>query len=176
MMEEAMHYVADYLMELYNVLPDVELPEFNLGTLGLILVTAGVVAGVFQYIRDWDKRKGFRMVLKDRNEKKHAMWLEIIQDGVDARLEKGLISSKEANEMIADAAVKMKLYDLLPKKRIAPMVKESLKRDRAKREQARKEGTYVEKAPIPGDPPAPIKSRVSVMLGKTAAKFGRKTA
>jgi len=170
-----MHYVTDYLMELYNVLPDVELPEFNLGTLGLILVTAGIVAGVFQYIRGWDKRKGFRMVLKDRNEKKHAMWLEIIQDGVDARLEKGLISSKEANEMIADAAVKMKLYDLLPKKRIAPMVKESLKRDRAKREQARKEGTYIEKAPIPGDPPTPIAKKISVMLGKTAAKFSRKT-
>src|SRR5712672_1500186 len=99
-----MNYVTDYLMELYNVLPEIDLPDLNLGTLGLILITAGIVAGIFQYIRDWDKRKGFRMVLKDRNEKKHAMWLEIIQDGVDTRLEKGLISSKEAGEMIADAA------------------------------------------------------------------------
>ena len=171
-----MNYVTDYLMELYNVLPDIELPEFNLGTLGLILVTAGVVAGVFQYIRGWDKRKGFRMVLKDRNDKIHAMWLEIIQDGVDVRLEKGLISSKEANEMIAEAAAKMKLYDLLPKKRIAPMVKESLKRDRAKREQARKEGTYVEHAPIPGDPPTPIvRAKFSERLGKATARF-RKSA
>ena len=171
-----MQYVTDYLMELYNVLPEIDLPEFNLGTLGLILVTAGVVAGVFQYIRGWDKRKGFRMVLKDRNDKIHAMWLEIIQTGVDGLLERQEISQKEANRMFADAAAKMKLYDLLPKKRIAPMVKESLKRDRAKREQARKEGTYVEKAPIPGDPPTPIAKKISVMLGKTAAKFGRKTA
>jgi len=169
--------VTDYLMEFVNALPDIDLPEFNLGTVGLILVTAGVVAGIFQYIRGWDKRKGFRMVLKDRNDKKHAIWLEIIQDGIDARVAKNEISQKEANEMFADAAAKMKLYDLLPKKRIAPMVKETLKRDRAKREQARKDGTYVEKSPIPGDPPTPItKPKFSEVLGRAAARFGRKTA
>lgn len=169
--------VTDYLMELYNALPEVDLPEFNLGTLGLLLITAGVVAGVFQYIRGWDKRKGFRMVLKDRNDKIHAMWLEIIQSGVDGLLERQEISQKEASRMFADAAAKMKLYDLLPKKRIAPMVKESLKRDRAKREQARKDGTYVEKSPIPGDPPTPItRPRFSEVIGRAAAKFGRKTA
>lgn len=172
-----MHYVTEYLMELYNALPDVELPEFNAGTLGLIVVTAGVVAGVFQYIRGWDKRKGFRMVLKDRNDKKHAIWLEIIQDGIDARVAKNEISQKEANDMLTEVAAKMKLYDLLPKKRIAPMVKETLKRDRAKREQARKEGTYVEKTPIPGDPPTPVTlPKFREVLGKAAARFGRKTA
>ncbi len=172
-----MNYVTDYLMELYNFLPDIDMPEFNLGTLGLILITAGLVAGVFQYIRGWDKRKGFRMVLKDRNDKKHAIWLEIIQDGIDARVAKNEISQKEANDMLTEAAAKMKLYDLLPKKRIAPMVKESLKRDRAKREQARKEGTYVEKSPIPGGPPTPVtRPKFSEVLGKAAARFGRKTA
>lgn len=172
-----MNYVTEYLMELYNALPDVELPEFNLGTLGLILVTAGVVAGVFQYIRGWDKRKGFRMVLKDRNDKIHALWLDIIQSGVDGLLERQEISQFEARKMFADAAAKMKLYDLLPKRRIAPMVKESLKRDRAKREQARMDGTYVEKAPIPGGPPAPVTlPKFREVLGKAAARFGRKTA
>src|SRR5882672_9538512 len=99
-----MQYMTDYLMELYNVLPDVELPEFNLGTLGLILVTAGVVACVFQYIRGCDKRKGFRMVLKDRNDKKHAIWLEIIQDGIDGRVAKNEINQKEGNDMITVVA------------------------------------------------------------------------
>ncbi len=169
--------ITDYLVELYNVLPDIDMPEFNLGTLGLILVTAGVVAGIFLFIRDWDKRKGFRMVLKDRNDKIHAMWLEIIQTGVDGLLERQEISQKEASKMFADAAAKMKLYDLLPKKRIAPMVKETLKRDRAKREQARKAGTYVEKSPIPGGPPTPVtRPKFSEVLGKAAARFGRKTA
>jgi hypothetical protein len=150
-----------------TALSDVNLPEFNLGTLGLLLVTAGVVAAVFQYIRGWDKRKGFRMVLKDRNDKIHAIWLEIIQDGVDARLASGKISQKEANEMFADAAKKMKLLDLIPKKRLAPMVKETLKRDRA----ARKLAHGTEYPALDKSKENSAKPTFSQRLGKAAGKF-----
>ncbi len=151
--------ITDYLVELYNVLPEVDLPEFNLGTLGLILVTAGIVAGAFQYIRGWDKRKGFRMVLKDRNDKKHAMWLEIIQEGVDKMLATNRVSNKEANEMFAEAAAKMKLYDLIPKQRLQSITKERIKRERALRGVS---------------PTIPVKKRFSEQLGKAASKFWRK--
>lgn len=164
------------LATIYDSLPEFELPEFNLGTLGLLLVTAGVVAAIFQYIRGWDKRKGFRMVLKDRNDKIHAIWLEIIQDGIDARLAANKISQKEANEMFATAAKKLGLLDLVPKKRIASLVKATLKRDRYQRDQARKKGEYAERAPIPGPIPGevvppPAKPTFSQRLGKAAGKF-----
>jgi hypothetical protein len=171
------------LAAVVDSMPEVELPDFNLGTVGLVLVTAGLVAAFFTVLRDWEKRKGFRMILKDRNDKIHAMWLEIIQNGVDDRIEKGTLSRKEGDEMLAKAAKKLGLYDLVPKKRIAPLVKESLKRDRAKRKLARETGKwedgtpYVEKSPIPGGPPTPItKPRFSEILGRTAAKFRRNNA
>lgn len=154
--------------------PDWTWPDFNPGEAGIVAVLVGLLLLAFYYRRRWVKRKGFRMVLKDRNDKKHAYWLEIIQDGIDEYLAKGRISQKEANEMFAEAATKMKLFDLVPKKRLAPMVKASLKRDRALREQARKAGTYVEVSPNPGGPPTPIvetPTKFRERLGKTAGKF-----
>lgn len=162
---------------IYKALSSWSFEDINLGDVGVGLIIVGAIAAAFQIHRDWVKRKGFRMVLKDRNDKKHAIWLEIIQDGVDDRVEKQEISRKEGDEMIAEAAKKMKLYDLLPKKRIARMVKETLKRDRALREQARKKGEYQERVPIPGGPPTPIvKPKFTERLGKTAAKFRVKPA
>jgi len=140
-----------------NLLP-IEFSELTAFDLGCLLVGIGVVALLYQWHRSWVKRKGFRMVLKDRNDKIHAAWLEIIQDGIDNLLSKGKISNKEANAMFADAAQRMQLNDLIPKKRILKMTKERLKRDRAMR----------------GVSPTPPK--FTERLGKTVGKFWRRKA
>jgi len=166
---------------------DVHLHQLTPLDLGVALVTVGTLAGFRLILREWAKRIAFNliidewtrregMVLKDRNDRIHATWLDIIQDGVDKKLEKGEISPQEAKAMFAYAADKLDLLDLIPKKRIAPLVKSKLKKDQALRTKARKDGTYVEKAPIPGDPPTPIvRAPFSERLGK-AVKFWQKTA
>jgi len=89
-----MHYVTEYLMELYNILPDVELPEFNLGTLGLILITAGVVAGTFSTsVTGTSGRVSHGPEGSQREETRHVVGDH--PDASDARLEKGLISSRK---------------------------------------------------------------------------------
>jgi len=136
-----------------------KIPDPDLGDIGLTLLILGALGAGYELYREWVKRKGFRMVLKDRNDKIHAMWLEIIQNGIDDRLVKNLISNKEADAMFAEAASKMKLLDLIPKNRIQKMTKERLKRERALRGVS---------------PNVPVKAKFSEKLGKAASKFWQK--
>lgn len=115
------------------------------------------------------------MILKDRNDKIHALLLDILGDGIEDAIEKRKISNKEANDLYLDLQRKLGLNDLVPKKRIAQTVKRSLKTDRFLRERARNAGT--EKRPkIPGGHPASDtkKDGVVLVLVKTANKFWRK--
>jgi hypothetical protein len=141
-----------------NTLQSIDITEITALDLGCVLVGTGVIAWLYIWHRNWVKRKGFRMVLKDRNDKIHAIWLEIIQDGIDDRLAKGKISNKEADAMFADAAYRMQLNDLIPTKRILKITKERLKRERAQR----------------GVSPTPPK--FTERLGKTVGKFWRRKA
>lgn len=160
----------------YREWANAEWPQFTMLDLAVIVWTIAAIVVGFRLLHSWKKRKGFRMVVKDRNDKIHAMWLDIIQDGIDAKIASGHISHKEGRAMFEDAMRKMKLYDLVPKKKIAPIVKESLKRDKAMRAKARAEGTYVEKAPIPGGPPTPVVREKFVQRMGKAAKFWQKDA
>lgn len=132
--------------------------DFGLYEAGVVLVAVGTGAAVYQGIRSWIKRKGFRMVLKDRNDKKHALLLDILTDGIEGAVVKGTISNKEADEMYRELQKKMGLNDLVPKKRLQRMVKEDIKRARVRR----------------GLPPIPVVKKVSQRLGN-AAMFWRKT-
>lgn len=153
-----------------------QLPEVNIGNVGVALLTMGIIAACVVVYRDWRKRKGFRMILKDRNDKKHAVLLDILTDGILDRQMKGEISNKEGAELLALCAKKLELYDLVPKKRIASVVKSSLKNDRRKREMMRAKGEYNEHplAKSTGGPPTPlVRKPFSERVG-AAAKFWQK--
>lgn len=138
----------------------VQLPDITAGEVGAVLLSLGVTALVYQGIRGWVKRKGFRMILRDRNDKKHALLLNILTDGIEDAVVAGKISNKEADDMYRELQRKMGLNDLVPKKRLQRMVKEDIKRARAKR----------------GLSPVPVvKKAFSERLGN-AAKFWQKPA
>lgn len=153
-----------------------QLPEVSAGNIGVSLLTVGIVAALVVVYRDWRKRKGFRMILKDRNDKKRSILMDILTDGILDRQVKGEISDKEGAELLALCSKKLDLYDLVPKKRIASVVKSSLKNDRRKRELLRQKGEYVEHplAKSTGGPPTPlVRKPFSERVG-AAAKFWQK--
>ena len=164
--DDVVHALTESLARQVN---NVELP--SLGEIGGFLLALGVILAIGVELKRWVKRRGYRMVLKDRNDKIHALLLEIFQDGLDDALEKGKISRQECKQTFGMLAKKLGLRDLVPKKRIASDVKAELKTARFLREKARREGT--EKHPtIPGPPPTVEK--FSQQLGK-ASKFWKKT-
>ena len=146
----------------------------NGGEIGGAFVSLGVILAIGQWIGTWIKQKGYRMVVKDRNDKKHALLLEILQDGILAAEIAEKISRKEADEMFTELAKKHGFRDLVPKKRMQRIVKNELKAARAKRIKARADGTEVHPK-IPGEPPTPIvRENFSERLGKAA--FWRKAS
>lgn len=147
--------------------------NINWGEIGGALVCLGVILAIGQLIKDWISKKGYRMVVKDRNDKKHALLLEILQDGLlQAELDEKL-SRKEVDEVFMELATKHGFRDLVPKKRMQRIVKNELKAARAKREQARALGNN-DRPRIPGDPPTPIvRKRFSERLGKAAFWAGK---
>jgi hypothetical protein len=137
-----------------------------------LLVSLFLILAAYEWHRSWIKRRGFRMILKDRNDKKHELLLDILTDGIENAEADQKISRKEANDLYMELQRKLGLHDLIPKKRLAQLVKRSLKTDRILREKARREGKE-KLVHIPGGPPTPItkaKDGVVVMV-KTAKKF-----
>ena len=119
-----------------------------IGELGGAVLALGVILGMAHLIRAWIKRKGYRMVVRDRNDKIHALLLDILQDGLDKAVEDGKISNQELDKTFIELAQKHGFYDLIPKKRIARHIKAELKAARQKR---RLLGDT--KPNIPGDKP-----------------------
>lgn len=149
----------------------------DFGDILFVLFCLTLIAAAYEWHRRWVKRRGFRMVLKDRNDKIHSLLLDILTDGIEDAEAKQKISRKEASDLYLELQKKLGLNDLVPKRRLAQMVKKSLKTDRILREKARKNGT--EKLPkIPGGPPAPITKAkdIAVVVVQTASKFWRKPA
>lgn len=104
--------------------------NISLLDVGVVLVTVGVLLALNAVFQDWRKKKGYRMVLRDRNDKAHALLTEIIQDGLlDAECA-GKISYKEVNALYAEMSRKLGLHDLIPKQRMVKITKEALKRKR----------------------------------------------
>ena len=151
----------------------------GLDTVDLVtgLVCLFIILAAYEWHSRWIKRRGFRMVLKDRNDKIHALLLDILSDGIENAVDDQKISNKEAEKLYLELQRKLGLNDLVPKKRIASLVKRSLNTDRILREKARKNGT--EKKPkIPGGPPTPLTKKEAPVLVvvKTAGKFWQKPA
>ena len=97
---------------------------------GMILIIIGVVAGLNVIWKDWRRKKGYRMVLRDRNDKAHALLTQIINDGLFEAECAGKISNKEVLELYREMSRKLDLPDLVPKKHRLKIVKEDLKRQR----------------------------------------------
>ena len=92
------------------------------------------------------------MVRRDRNDKAHALLLDILTDGVlDAEV-KGVLSRQEADQLFLELQQRLGLDDLIPKKRMQYIVKEGLKRAKGKREDLIRKGK-IKKPDIPGDKP-----------------------
>lgn len=164
-------------------LPFVEIPPVDYNTIvpivALGLICTGITAGCYLYIRDkWRaRREKIDMITKDRNDREHALLLEILTDGILDRQVAGEISGQVARRMLFECGRKLELLDLLPKSKIAELVKVSLKGDKYRREFQRKLGLYKERpleelAKI--DPPV-VKVKVTTM-GKAAAKLFARNA
>lgn len=98
--------------------------------IGVVLISIGVLAALNAIWKDWRRKKGYRMVLRDRNDKAHALLLQIITDGLQDAECAGKISYKEVNALYAEMSKKLGLHDLIPKQRVAKITKEELKRKR----------------------------------------------
>jgi uncharacterized protein YqgQ len=124
---------------------------------GGALLVLGVVLTIAYDVRRWLKQKGYRMVLKDRNDKIYAFLADGLTDLIENGVVIGKISSQEAQKLYADLQKKLGINDLVPTQRLAGEVKTRLKTQRILRE---KLGDF--KPKIPGDKPPPVrKTRVS---------------
>ncbi len=97
---------------------------------GVVCVTIGVLLALRAIWLDWRKKKGYRMVLRDRNDKMHSLLTQIINDGLFEAECAGKISNKEVLELYREMSKKLDLPDLVPKKARLKIVKEDLKRQR----------------------------------------------
>lgn len=104
--------------------------NFTLLDVGVVLITVGTLLALRAIYLDWRKKKGYRMVLRDRNDKAHALLLEIITDGLQDAECAGKLSYKEVNALYAELSKKLGLHDLIPKQRVVKITKEELKRKR----------------------------------------------
>lgn len=104
--------------------------HMSLLDVGVVLVGVGVLAGLNVIWKDWRKQKGYRMVLRDRNDKAHALLTQVINDGLFELECAGKLSNKEVLALYKEMSSKLDLPDLVPKKHRLKIVKEELKRQR----------------------------------------------
>lgn len=146
--------VRDYLvLNVEDKVRDFVHSDAFVGDIGGVLLCIGVIFGIGYLAKRWIKRKGYRMVVRDRNDKIHALLLNILQDGLDKAVEDGEISHQEQFKTFAVLADKLGFRDLIPKKRIARQVKAEIKARLAQKGK-------VPPVKIPGEPPPKPVARV----------------
>ena len=104
--------------------------HISLLDVGVACVTVGVLLALRAIWLDWRKKKGYRMVLRDRNDKAHALLTQVINDGLFEAECAGKLSNKEVLALYKEMSSKLDLPDLVPKKHRLKIVKEELKRQR----------------------------------------------
>jgi len=115
--------------------------NISLLDVGVTFLTVGILLGIRAIVIDWKlkkaaiaeyerKQKGYRMVLRDRNDKAHALLTRVINDGLFEAECAGELSNKEVLELYKEMSAKLDLPDLVPKKHRLKIVKEELKRQR----------------------------------------------
>ncbi len=100
--------------------------------IGVVLLGAGTLMAMDYSWRRWLNRKGYRMALRERDQKEKELLTRIINDGLFEAEMKGEISERRMNELYATLAHDLELYDLVPKQRNCKMLKENIKRKRIK--------------------------------------------
>lgn len=145
-------------------------------------LSVGTVGCIYILMHDWLKNhRGKRdMITEDRNNREHAVLLEIFVDGILERQARGELSVQTAKKLMTRCATGLGLLDLLPKKAIAELVKVSLKTDAERREGMRKAGLYKDHplGTSAGDPPTitTVRKSSSKTMGRAVRFLGGKTA
>jgi len=172
--ELASSYIADYIPPFdFRML----LLSFSVAT-----ISVGTVGCIYMLMRDGLKnKKGKDMITEDRNNREHAILLDIFVDGILDRQAKGELSVQTAKKLMTRCAEGLGLLDLLPKKKIAELVKSSLKNDAEKREAMRKAGVYKDHplGEAAGPPPTPVttvKKSSFKTMGRAVRFLGGKSA
>lgn len=140
--------------------------NFNLLDVGVALIGVGTILALNAIYKDWRKKKGYRMVLRDRNDKSHAILTRVINDGLFEAECTGELSNKEVLALYQEMEKKLDLPDLVPKQKRLKIVKAELKALRNNPKYAGRNKT----PRIPGDKPLQIR-RFSEKIGTFANKF-----
>jgi len=99
----------------------------HLGHVGLVALTAGCVLGLFALYKDWRKKKGYRMAVRERTTKETELLGQIINDGLFEAELAGKISEQRMNALYRLCSDKLDIPDLIPKQRRLKLVKEEIK-------------------------------------------------
>jgi hypothetical protein len=121
-MIEVRDNVVSYLADSTKAFQDV-----TLGQVGIGLIAVGCVLAVHALYKDWKKKKGYRMALRERSTKLDEILSQVINDGLFEAEVAGKISQKEMNALYAEISKKLDLPDLVPKQRRCKIVKEEIK-------------------------------------------------
>lgn len=101
--------------------------EVTLGHIGIGLLALGCVLAAHALYKDWKKKKGYRMALRERSTKLDEILSQVINDGLFEAEVAGKISQKEMNALYSEISKKLDLPDLVPKQRRCKIVKEEIK-------------------------------------------------
>lgn len=145
------------------------------GDIGIILTTVGLLLGTAYLYRRWRKRRGYRMVVRERMTKNNRLLADIINDGLFEAECAGKISNQEVLKLYAEMAKKLDIPDLVPKKKLAQIVKAELK---ANRNSSKNSKARAHKPNIPGPKPNEIvpKEKFSERIGKFAINWRKRVA
>lgn len=140
---------------------------------GIVLLTVGTVLAINALWQDYRKKKGYRMVLRDRNDKAHALLGQIINDGLFEAECAGKISNQEVLALYREMSKKLDLPDLVPKKTRLKIVKAELKKLRNSKDPGIV-AARAHKPNIPGGPPtAIVRQKFKEYVGSFASKLRR---
>lgn len=146
--------------------------DLNTGDAVLVGISLLTLLGVAYFIKRWRKGRGLRMAIKDRNDKEHALLLDIIGDGLLQAEMDGKISRQRHRAICVEMAKKLGLRDLVPKEMLLEVVKQELKKKRFSTDPEMKRLRNYSPT-IPGGPPTPIvRDKFVEVIGKFA-KFRR---
>lgn len=159
----------DVIVSSYESLMEADWRTMNWGDVGVIVTYIGVALLVAKLVDRYRKRRGYRMVMKERGGKIDALLTQIINDGLFDAECRGEISRQEVNAKYRELAIKLDLPDLVPKKRRVSITKSEIK--------ARLHTDYATHPKIPGERPPQdphndtIPKKFSERLGGFASKF-----
>lgn len=101
--------------------------NLSLGQVGAALLATGGVLALHALYKDWTKKKGYRMAVRERTDKERRLLEEIINDGLFEAEFAGKISEQRMNALYQFCSDKLDLPDLIPKERRTKLVKEQVK-------------------------------------------------